>query len=295
MQQCLDPRRAAAIVRIVPTSRTLTASVTLLIATAFSLAACEPPGRRQPVALAEAPSVAAAPEKPYLLHIPGVSGESIVDHTLVHGFVDGDLGADIHIFDWTEHDPGVPALQATARHRQQARKIADQLTKVFRADPRRTIYLTSHSGGAGLAAWALEDLPPDVKIRRALFLAPALSPTYDLSKALSHVTAKAYLLYSAGDTIVLSAGTKVFGTIDGVYTEAAGVAGFVQPKRAADPPQYNKLVQIPYNPDWARLGHGGDHIGPMSTPFAAEVLVPLLQGKPVPSTQPAVSQAGASR
>jgi hypothetical protein len=279
--------------------------VTFFTATAalLALAACEPPGRREPVALgqlaaaAPAPAAATAPaaEKPYLLHIPGVSGESIVDHTLVHGFVDGDLRADIHIFDWTEHDPGVPALQAMERNKQQARKIADQLTEIFRADPRRTIYLTSHSGGAGPAVWALEDLPPDVKIKRALFLAPALSPTYDVSKALSHVTDKAYVLYSAGDTLILSAGTKVFGTIDGLYAEAAGVAGFVQPKSAADPAQYKKLVQIPYNADWARLDHTGDHIGPMATPFAAEVLVPLLQGKRVASTQPAASPAGASR
>src|SRR5689334_18830347 len=101
---------------------------------ALALAACEPPGRRQPVALAQVAAAPAAvrpaapiPEKPYLLHLPGVSGESIVDHTLVHGLVDGDLRADIHIFDWTENDPGVPALQAMERNKKQAEKIAEQL------------------------------------------------------------------------------------------------------------------------------------------------------------------------
>ena len=217
--------------------------------------------------------------RPYLLHIPGVSGESIVDHTLLQGFRDGHLDADLEIYDWTEHDPGVPALQAIGRNKKQAMKIANRLTAKFRADPRLVIYLTCHSGGAGLAAWALEDLPPDVKVQRVLFIAPALSPGYDLSRALSHVRDKAYAFYSDRDTVVLSVGTRVFGTIDGVYADAAGNKGFTQPA-GADPKQYAKLVQFPYDIAWARLGHYGDHIGPMSTPFAREILEPLLEAKP---------------
>src|SRR4051794_6017558 len=38
----------------------------------------------------------------YLLHIPGVSGESVVDHNLIRGFELGRLDADIEIYDWTE-------------------------------------------------------------------------------------------------------------------------------------------------------------------------------------------------
>jgi hypothetical protein len=263
------------------------------------LAACEPSAPPpvtpppKPVALGPIPEPRAADARPWLLHIPGVSGESIVDHTLVHGLVDGDLHADIQIYDWTEHDPGVPALQAMERNKKEASKIAQKITEQFRAEPQRPIYLTCHSGGAGLAAWALEELPADVKIERALFLAPALSPEYDLSKALSHVTDRAYVLYSSADIVVLSVGTKTFGTIDGVYTEAAGVAGFKMPKHAADPAQYRKLIQLPYDSTWAQFGNFGSHIGPMATPFAAHVLVPLLQGKgptTAPSTQPARSR-----
>lgn len=215
----------------------------------------------------------------YLLHLPGVSGESVVDHTLVRGFKDGHLDADVEIYDWTDHDPGVPALQAIGRNKKHAMKIATKLTEKFRADPRITMIVTSHSGGAGLAAWVLEDLPPDVKVRRALFIAPALSQDYDLSRALTHVRDKAYVFYSVSDSVILNAGTKVFGTIDGVYGVAAGYSGFIAPK-TADATEYAKLVQIPYDPAWARLGHFGDHIGPMATPFSRDVLVPLLKGKP---------------
>jgi hypothetical protein len=230
--------------------------------------------------LAAAPAApAAAPPRAFLLHIPGVSGESFVDHTLLDGFREGRLDADMEIYDWTEHDPGVPALQAIERNKKQAVKIAAKLTAKFRADPRITIYLTSHSGGAGLAAWALEALPPDVKVRRVIFLAPALSPSYDLSKALGHVRDKAYDFYSSHDKLILSVGTQVFGTIDGVYGDAAGYVGFQTPA-TADAAQYAKLVQRPYDPAWLIYGDDGEHIGPMATAFAKAVLVPLLEGKP---------------
>ena len=218
--------------------------------------------------------------RPYLLHLPGVSGESFVDHTLIQGFRDAHLDADIEIYDWTEHDPGVAALQAIGRNKKQSQKIAHMLTAKFRADPRITIYLTCHSGGAGLAAWALEDLPPDVKVGRAVFIAPALSKGYDLSPALSRVRDKAYVLYSLGDVVILSAGTKMFGTIDGLYEDAAGYSGFTLPAR--DPSgQYAKLVQVPYDPAWGKYGHYGDHIGPMAARFSSEVIVPLIEGKAI--------------
>lgn len=241
-----------------------------------ALAGCKPSSETSTDVKASA-SPPAPPPQPYLLHLPGVSGESIVDHTLVQGFREGGLNAQIEIYDWTEHDTGVPALQAIGRNKQQAKKISQMIEARFRADPRITIYLTSHSGGAGLMAWALEDLPQDMTVRRALFLAPALSPGYDLSKALAHVTDKAYVFHSNHDAVVLSVGTKMFGTIDGVYADAAGFSGFVMPARA-DVKQYSKLVQMPYDPAWARFGHYGDHIGVTTTDFSREVLVPLIQG-----------------
>ena len=232
-----------------------------------------PPAREMAIVPSTPP-----PSRAYLLHLPGVSGESVVDHTLVQGFREGHLEADVEIYDWTEHDPGVPALQAIGRNKKQAKLIAEKLTARFRADPRGVIYVTSHSGGAGLAAWALEDLPPEVKVERAVFIAPALSRGYDLSGALGHVRDKTYVFYSDGDGVILNVGTKVFGTIDGVYGPAAGYGGFIEAK-GWDTGAYARLVQIPYDPKWGRLGHYGDHIGPMSAAFSREVLVPLLEGR----------------
>ena len=62
-------------------------------------------------------------------------------------------------------------------------------------------------------------------------LAPALSPTYDLSRALRAVRREMVVFWSPLDVIILGAGTRVFGTIDRVKTASAGLVGFRVPGR----------------------------------------------------------------
>jgi hypothetical protein len=224
-----------------------------------------------------APSVQTAkvpanpPPDPYLLHLPGISGESVVDHHLVRGLKAGFTQAgevvEIQIYDWTENNPGIPALQAYKRNHAEAKIISDMLTAHYRADPKRPIYLTCHSGGAGLAVWALEDLPADVSVETLLMLAPALSPQYDLSAALRHVQKSAEVFWSDQDTGILDFGTRTFGTIDGVYSVSAGYVGFTRPPKG-DITEYAKLHQHPYEAAWVKYGNFGQHIGPTETVFA---------------------------
>jgi pimeloyl-ACP methyl ester carboxylesterase len=157
--------------------------------------------------------------------------------------------------------------------------VADALTKRYRENPSRRIVITSHSGGTGIAVWALEKLPDDVKVDTVVMLASALSPDYDLTRALRHVRGRMYAFNSLTDTLVLGVGTRTFGTVDGVKCDAAGRCGFSLPD-GADETQYKKLVQVPYNAAWMALGNIGDHIGPMSNPFARDVLAPVVRGKP---------------
>jgi hypothetical protein len=216
--------------------------------------------------------------KPFVLHLPGVSGESIIDHDLRDGLRKAGFDGEIHIYDWTCHDPGIPALHNRQRNEDQAAVVAGHIEKQFRARPDVPIYLTSHSGGAGPAVWALEKLPSDVSVKSLVMIAPALSPGYDLSKALSHVTGKAYCFYSPDDDMVLGTGTKLFGTIDGVKTDAAGRIGFTRPD-TADAKQYAKLVAKPYESAWARFGNIGGHVGCMTTPFVQAVVGPAMLEK----------------
>lgn len=243
-----------------------------------------------------APPDLGPPPRPYLLHLPGIGGKRRIDRTLVGGLVEGGIDAEVEIYDWTGDDPGLSALYAAKRNRDESAKVAEMIMRVHREDPRREIYLTAHSGGTGIAVWALEQLPEDVQIQSLLLLASALSPTYDLSDALRRVKGKAYTLSSTYDP-VLGLGTRLFGTIDGVKTDAAGRIGFTPP-HGADEGQYAKLVEMPYERGWVRLSHIGDHIGPMMRPFAREVLAPLVSEtvrqaraalrEAIPSTQSAV-------
>lgn len=231
---------------------------------------------------------AADAEKIFLLHLPGVGGHLRIDDLLVEGLRQGRLNAEVQIFDWTAGDPGLGALGGLQRNLAQAQRIADRIVQIHRADPNRRIILTSHSGGTGLAVWALERLPDDVRVDTLVMLASALSPQYDLSRALKRVRGPVYAFNSPLDP-VLDLGTRTFGTIDRIKSVSAGLVGFTAP-RNADQAQYRKLLQFPYDAAWLALGNAGDHIGTMNVEFARQILAPLLlEGRLVrlaPATQP---------
>jgi pimeloyl-ACP methyl ester carboxylesterase len=226
--------------------------------------------------------------RPYILHLPGVAGTTWLDRSMITGLKNAELNATMEIYDWTCDDPGMNALHATKRNYEQAQKIADQITAYARKHPGLPIVLMSHSGGGALAAWALERLPADVQVESLFLLQPGLSPQYDLSRALQHVRTKAYVFTSVHDTVVLSLGTQMFGTMDGLLVEAAGVKGFIRPA-TADAKQYEKLIAKPYDEKWTAYDNIGDHIGTLLRPFSKNVLAPMvaehLRGSP--TTQPA--------
>jgi pimeloyl-ACP methyl ester carboxylesterase len=211
----------------------------------------------------------------WLLHLPGIGGERSIDRHMTAGLREGGWEGKITIYDWTEHDPGLNALVSHERNLGEAQKVAHQIEDHLKQDPHLRITLTCHSGGAGIAAWALERLPEGMQIQTLVLLAPALSPQYDLSAALRHVRGNAYVFYSKNDQVVLGAGTKLFGTIDGVKSEAAGLVGFKMPD-GADTAQYQKLVQKPYDQGWLAFQNIGNHVGCMSEPFAENFLAPML-------------------
>ena len=241
--------------------------------------------------------------RPFLLHINGIGGERLFDRTLVGALKQAGLEADCETHDWTHGDFGLTALQAYDKHRAEAKKIANRLVERAKQFPTAPIYITAHSGGTGVAAYALEMLPEDVKIQSIFFLAPALSPEYDLSKALRHVTGSLYVFTSPYDSVVLDTGTKMFGTIDGVRGAAAGLRGFLQPS-TGDAEQYKKMVHFPYQKGWlVKYGNAGSHICSMRPKFARMFLGPLLLTGKVPmdetiaTTRPsrAVGSAGAPK
>ncbi len=211
----------------------------------------------------------------WLLHLPGIGGARSIDRRMTAGLKDGGWEGPISIYDWTANDPGINALLSYKRNKEQAQKVEQQIEERLKKDPNLKVTLTSHSGGTGIAVWALEDMPGGMQVQTLVLLASALSPDYDLSKALRHVRGKAYVFYSKNDQVVLGAGTRLFGTIDGVKTDAAGLVGFRKPE-GVDDKAYEKLVQKPYDDGWMAFQNIGNHVGCMSQPFAESVIAPML-------------------
>src|SRR5687767_4027210 len=105
---------------------------------------------------ADPPRTAATPDRspveppvlnPVLLHLPGIGGERHIDRALVNGLTTGGISAEIEIYDWTANSPGLSALVSRERNHAQAQIVADWIERRYREDPRRTIYVTGHSGG----------------------------------------------------------------------------------------------------------------------------------------------------
>jgi hypothetical protein len=217
------------------------------------------------------------PAPAYLLHLPGIGGDRGLDSRMVRSLVQAGFDGETEVYDWTSTDAGLMALTNQQRHRHEAGVVAAKLTAIRRADPNREIILTAHSGGTGVLVWALEKLPPDVHVDRVLLVASALSPGYDLSKALAHVDGEMFNFYSPLDVAVLDVGTTLFGTIDGRKETAAGCIGFNMPA-GADRDEYRKLRQFAYDSAWLQLGNTGSHIGAMQRPFVRGVLAPIVMG-----------------
>jgi pimeloyl-ACP methyl ester carboxylesterase len=151
----------------------------------------------------------------------------------------------------------------------------------FRAEhPDEPVFVVAKSGGAGVAVWALERLEPE-SVERAVLLAPALSPRYDLTAALRAVRREMVVFWSPLDVVILGAGTRLFGTMDGVRGGGAGLVGFAVPGPAEPDSerrrQYAKLRQVPWRPRMAGLGHLGGHFGTDHPRFLRECIVPLLR------------------
>jgi hypothetical protein len=238
-----------------------------------------------------------------LLHLPGIGGRVGPDRLYTRALEAAGFAQAVSVYDWTGARRGLQALIDRPRNEREAAKVGRMIEDLRRGSPDAKIFISCHSGGAGIAAWALEGLPDGVNVDGVLLLSPALSPKYDLSKALSHVTGKAWVFTSTNDQLVLGAGTRMLGTIDRVHEEAAGLRGFLKPD-GADDGQYKKLVQIPYTSEWTVYGNIGDHIGSLAGAFAEKVLSPLLlKGEvpvveaklPAPTTRPSETAQGARR
>lgn len=206
-----------------------------------------------------------------ILVLPGIEGESPINHSIAQGLCDAGIADAIEIFDWTRGRIFYFSnLMNLGRNAAQARRLADRIRQYQQEHAGCPVHLVAHSGGAGLAVMALEQLDEDHRIAAAILLAPALSPKYNLVTALRRTDHGIHSLYSPHDNLYLGVGTAVFGTVDRKRTVAAGKVGFQMPEGLlpADADVYRtKLRQVSWRHEMLAEGHFGGHIGWSSRQF----------------------------
>jgi len=237
-------------------------------------------------------------ERGYTLVLPGVEGGSTIASGIVKGLVEGGVPTAIEIHDWTMGPSFVSAvvnLRASSHNRNEARKIAAKIVHYQKCYPGRPVYLIGHSGGGGIAVYTLESLPPGHEVTGTILLAPALSPNYDLRRALRRTSGTIYNFFSPYDVGFLKWGTSLAGTIDGRHTKAAGAVGFSMPwglSREDRQLYASHLRQQRYTPKMADSGHPGSHLGWAKRTFVAEWLAPLINAQIETQTQYASDTLG---
>ena len=181
------------------------------------------------------------------------------------GLVVGGVNGAMRLYDWGMPFPGgfLANLTRVDRNRKRAAELACQIMAYQDCYPGRPVHLLAQSGGAGIAVWAAEALPADHMIDGIVILGGALSPQYDLRKALARCRKGILNSHSHKDWLILGWGTRIFGTTDRQFCDACGRVGFQVPQNISteDRKLYRKLHQIPWTPDMGdTCSHWGGHL-----------------------------------
>lgn len=193
------------------------------------------------------------------------------------------------LYDWQTPIYGevISDLIWLRRNRLMGAKLARRILAFRRDHPDTPIHMVAFSGGAGIAAFALEGLKGRRIVETVAWACPALSPRFDFTGALRAVQ-RGYVLVSHRDRVVLGLGTRVFGTTDRRFQASGGMVGFRRPVNLAGDgaDAYGSLREIRWTPALKALGHGGGHAGWTSVRLLREHLLPMLRGKPLLPTYP---------
>ncbi len=228
----------------------------------------------------------------HVLVLPGIGGNNGWTQRLA-SMIDAEVaGVSAEVWDWTCIEPVgfLGDLMDERRNRRRAAVLAQQLVEWRQAHPDARLYLTAHSGGAGVVLFTCEALPADFRIERIVFISPAVSAGVDLTPALERSRLGVVNYYSERDRWILGLGTQVFGTTDRRRVRSAGLIGF----RPPDDDRYDgKVTQIAWEPSMIPLGNVGAHMTGMAPAFVRVYLLPLFE--PAGRTAPAPARATPGR
>lgn len=169
-------------------------------------------------------------------------------------------------------------LTNEARVQQYGESLADAIIGYKTRNPDKPVFIVARSGGTAVALEALRHLP-DNSVERVILLSSGLSPDYDMRDALGAVRTEIVSFWSKRDGLVLGLGTRMFGTLDRVHTDAAGRVGFSVPEDLPDEEAelYEKLVEVEWEAPMKATGNHGTHVGSAAPAFLREYVTPYLE------------------
>src|SRR4051794_10063525 len=187
------------------------------------------------------------------------------------------LGLHVRSFDWG-HGLGLGLADAAdvAHARRQGQLLAAEVRRCLGERPGVRVSLVGHSAGCAVVLAAAECLPAD-SLDRVVLLAPAVSPCYDLRRALLSARRGVDAYTSERDWLWLGVGTTLAGTPDGGRGPAAGRIGFyLQALPPGEEALAGRLRQHPWHPCVGWTGNHGGHAGTLEPAFVRAYLLPLL-------------------
>jgi pimeloyl-ACP methyl ester carboxylesterase len=184
--------------------------------------------------------IKARKDKGLVVVLPGIEGKSNSNANIKRGLEQAEVPGYIVIYDWGFPIPGLGMLvnqTNVGANRSAGEKLAKKLMTYQKAYPGRPVFLIGHSGGTGIAVFALEHLRKmrGGPIEGVFLLASSMSANYPLNTALSMTRRGIVNVYNPKDTAMLQSGTGMFGNVDGGRGATAGLNGFTS--------RYPKLFQ----------------------------------------------------
>ncbi len=224
-----------------------------------------------------------APAEPNtVIVVPGIGGDGDVYAQIVHSIHDHGSDDCLRVSDWGSSFPiFFISISSQTWHKNVERHLADQILLWHIDHPNFRIALIAHSAGAGVVAGALSQLPDGIRVGPIIFLAPALSPGFDLRPMLRHATI-VHVFFSPDDSFWQGLGPTIFGNYDRVHSSGAGRFGFMLTGLNAS--ERARIIQHQYQSSWKALDNDGGHYDWMAEPFVAAVLKPLIEAQPSTET-----------
>ncbi len=162
--------------------------------------------------------------QPLVFVVNGEAGSTHLTDNLLDLNSDLRLGLRLQAVSWTRYDSHSKDVVDQEAQINAAARIACTVKAIRKDAPNLPIFFVGHSGGAHVVLRAAEMLP-EKSVDRIIVVAPAVSSTYDLTRALKTSRGGIDNFYSEEDGLLIHMAEHV-GTADGLKCHAAGVVGF---------------------------------------------------------------------